>query len=225
MSIFITGDIHGDHSISKLSVNRFPIQKELTNDDYVIIAGDFGLVWDDSRREQYWRKWLSQKTFTTLWVDGNHENFPLLKSFKDEIWNGGKSKVITPKIRYLARGQVFEIEGVKIFTFGGASSHDKEWRTPGVSWWSEELPSHDEIESAYRVLEENNWKIDYVITHCAPSSIGWLINSNYKIDVCTEFLQDVSSRLDFKRWYFGHYHIDKIINEKFIACYHQIHRI
>jgi len=41
--IYITGDTHGDW-MSRLNVHAFQEQKEMTKDDYVIIAGDFG-VW------------------------------------------------------------------------------------------------------------------------------------------------------------------------------------
>ena len=77
--IYVTGDTHANLDISKLSTKKFPQQRELTKDDYVIVAGDFGLVWDGSGREIYWQDWLADKNFTTLFVDGNHENFDILR--------------------------------------------------------------------------------------------------------------------------------------------------
>ena len=46
MAIWVTGDIHGDPS--RLSVSHFSEQKEMTKQDenFVIICGDFGLVWE-----------------------------------------------------------------------------------------------------------------------------------------------------------------------------------
>ena len=44
--IFVTGDTHGEHDIHKLNTIGFPEQKGLTRDDYVIICGDFGGVWN-----------------------------------------------------------------------------------------------------------------------------------------------------------------------------------
>ncbi len=79
MMIFITGDLHGENDIHKLSTSCFAMQKTLSRSDYVIICGDFGLVWDDSPTDRYWLKWLDGKPWTTLWIDGNHENFDLLK--------------------------------------------------------------------------------------------------------------------------------------------------
>ena len=61
----------------------------MTKDDYVIICGDFG-YWDDSGEQRYWRKWLTEKSFTLLWVDGNHENYDMLKRIPAVSWKGGK---------------------------------------------------------------------------------------------------------------------------------------
>lgn len=72
--IFITGDTHAD--VRRFNHNNFPEQSEMTKDDYVIVCGDFGLVFSqvESKGEQYWLDWLERKSFTTLFVDGNHEN-------------------------------------------------------------------------------------------------------------------------------------------------------
>lgn len=47
--IYVTGDTHADIDIGKLSTSKFPQQKSLTKNDYLIVCGDFGLVWDGSR--------------------------------------------------------------------------------------------------------------------------------------------------------------------------------
>ena len=63
--IYVTGDIHGEVDISKLNTQNFSQAKE---GDYLIICGDFGLIWDikPSKNEEYWLKWLSKKPWTTL---------------------------------------------------------------------------------------------------------------------------------------------------------------
>ncbi len=123
--IYITGDCHAD--FSRFSTAIFPEQREMTKEDYVIICGDFGGVWtkgEESPREKWDLNWLEDKSFTTLFVDGNHENFDRLYSYPVEKWHGGKVHKIRDSVIHLMRGQVFEIEDRKIFTFGGASSHD-----------------------------------------------------------------------------------------------------
>lgn len=220
--IYITGDLHGDIDIGKLSAKAFPQQKTLTKDDYVIVCGDFGLVWDDSSREHYWRKWLSKKNFTTLFVDGNHENFPLLRTFPTVEKFGGQVRQITPSVFHLERGQVLQIDEHRFFVMGGAASHDKEWRTEGVSWWPEEIPSKEEMERGIKALEMVDWKVDFVLTHCAPKCILPFLNGGYGNDTITSYLNFIFAGLEFKRWFFGHYHISRQLNEQFFALYKDI---
>ena len=100
------------------------MQNQLSREDFMIICGDFGLIWEDCEEERNWLKWLEDRPWTTLWIDGNHENFDRLKSFSIEKWNGGLIQKITPHIFHLCRGQVFQIEGYRIFAMGGGESHD-----------------------------------------------------------------------------------------------------
>jgi hypothetical protein len=51
--IYITGDTHGMIDWEKLNTTEFPEQKSLTRDDYVIVVGDFGGVWDGDIRSCY----------------------------------------------------------------------------------------------------------------------------------------------------------------------------
>ena len=220
--IYVTGDTHGEIDITKLSVDGFPQQKNLSKADYLIVCGDFGLVWDGSKREMWWRKWLSDKSFTTLWIDGNHENFEYLLDFPVVDMFGGKVREITSSIYHLERGQVLTIDGKKFFVMGGASSHDKEYRKEHVSWWKEELPSNEEMEAAIDALDANGWSVDYVLTHCAPRSVQLMLASWYENDALTGFLERVRQHLSFKRWFFGHYHMDAQLNEQFVALYDRI---
>ena len=68
--LFITGDTHADIDIAKLTTKRFPLQKQLNKDDYVIICGDFGVVWNNSDFDMKLQKWYQEKPWTTLFVDG-----------------------------------------------------------------------------------------------------------------------------------------------------------
>ncbi len=120
--IFITGDCHG--GFQRFGVKYFPQQRELGREDFVIVCGDFGGVWSGSTEENYWLDWLEKKPFTTLFVDGNHENFDMLKSLPEQEWHGGRVHQVREHVLHLMRGQVFEIGGLTWFTMGGASSHD-----------------------------------------------------------------------------------------------------
>ena len=346
MAIYITGDTHGD--FQRFGSKYFPQQKEMSWEDYVVIAGDFGGLWDGSQKDQYWLDWLNKKPFTTLFVDGNHENFDLLNTLPEKEWNGGRVHVVREHVLHLMRGQVFDFGGLAWFTMGGAASHDiqdgildpaapdferqywlmrrmrsmfrvkgvswweeempsleeyqealanlervnwtvdcvlthcapsgvvqehvlhlmrgqvfnfggltwftmggaashdiqdgildpadpdfehRYWlmrrmrsmfRVKGVSWWAEEMPSQAEYQEALANLERVNWTVDCVLTHCAPSGVVQKINPSYGTDELTDFLEMVSQRCKFAYWFFGHYHENRIIDQKYILQWEKI---
>mgnify|MGYP002581973431 FL=1 len=222
--IFITGDIHGNHDIYKLSSQCFTIQNKLTRSDYVIICGDFGLLWCNSEQDKYWLKWLDEKPWTTLWIDGNHENFDMLKEYPIEDWHGGKVQKITDNIIHLCRGSIFEIEGKRIFAFGGAESHDKKYRKLGYSVWKEELPSKEEIEFGRKNLEKANWSVDIIISHSLPEHIqeDLFHDEIYRTNDLTLFFDTVDKRADFDFWFSGHYHMSGWYDKKHILIYNDI---
>ncbi len=190
--IYITGDTHAD--FSRLNEEKFPIQAEMTKNDYVIICGDFGGVWtfeEESSREKEALDWLNNKNFTTLFIDGNHENYTRLYNYPIEEWKGGKVHKIRDSVLHLMRGEIFDIDNKKIFAFGGAKSHDIQ---DGIFNLDEE-----EIQNGISNLEKVNYKVDYVISHCCPTSIQTLINPTYKRDILTDYLQQISEKCTFKR--------------------------
>ena len=220
--IYITGDTHGPIDIHKLNKRYFD-DSTLTKKDYLIICGDFGLVWDKSSEEQFWLNWLNEKNYTTLFIDGNHENHSLLNSYPVEIWNGGKIHKIRDSVFHLMRGQVFTINNHTFFTMGGADSVDKDWRTPGKSWWPEEMPSDEEYIEANLNLYNYENEVDYIITHTAPTSIvNQLIPEIKPPDRLTDFLEDIKKSVKYKHWYFGHFHDDRDIDKKHTLLYYNI---
>lgn len=255
MSIWITGDIHGDPV--RFSTEDFPEQKTenmCKEHDFVIICGDFGFVWDytgESKYEKWWLDWLEEKPFTILFVDGNHENFNRLNSYPIEEWHGGKVHKIRPSVIHLMRGEVYEIEGKKFFAFGGASSHDiqdgiidpskdedwrqtaRQWdkefklfRIKNVSWWEQELPSKEEMENGRMNLAKHDYKVDYIISHCASSEVAAIFSRGlYRPDIMTDYLSEIIGMTEFKEHFFGHYHINYRIMNKYQILYEKIMRI
>lgn len=222
MSLYITGDTHGDADVRKLYKRKFP-QRVLDKNDYVLICGDCGAVWDGAGFDRYIQRYWKNKNWTTLYVDGNHENFDILNSLPVEEWCGGKIHRVSESVIHLMRGQVFDIDGHKIFTMGGASSHDKIYRKEGVSWWKAELPSEEEYNEALKNLEKHNNTVDYVVTHCASSEVQDLIPAgSYEKDELTGFLKLIDKDVDFKHWYFGHYHKDLEVDNKHTALYQSV---
>ena len=160
--IYITGDCHGDYA--RFNTKNFPEQNSMTKDDFVIVCGDFGF-WTPSKEQEHQLQWLSQRPFTTLFIDGNHECFDELYNLPIEEFCGGKVHYVKDSIIHLMRGQIFNLDGLKIFTFGGAKTHDMpagildiedphfkqkkkkldkegaKYRINHVSWWKDEMPS------------------------------------------------------------------------------------
>ena len=249
--IYITGDCHRD--FKRFNTRIFPEQKEMTKEDYVIICGDFGGVWnkgEESKEEKHLLDWLESKSFTTLFVDGNHENFDRLYDYPVEEWKGGKVHKIRPSVIHLMRGQVFEIDGQNIFAFGGASSHDIDggilepddpyykqkkkkldkrrcpYRINHVSWWQQELPSEEEMEEGRRNLAAHDNMVDFIVTHCCASSTQILLGgSMYTPDIETAYLEEIRQKVKFKKWFFGHYHDNRNVNAEEILLYEQMIRI
>ena len=226
MRIFITGDTHAEIDFHKLNTKFFPEQKKLTKDDFVIIAGDFGFIWDGSNTDKYWLKWFENKNYTTLFVDGNHENFNLINAYPVEIWNGGKIHRINNSVIHLMRGQVYELNNLKYFTFGGSKSSDIAFRKENISWWKQELPSEEEYKEGILNLNKNNWNVDFVITHTSSTKILNVLEEKFKCDEeVTEihhFLNNIENKCIFKHWYFGHFHKDDQLDEKHTVLYKKI---
>ncbi len=130
--VYITGDTHGNFRQFNGGTlfNKFPEQDSLTEDDFVIILGDTGLVWDPRGHvrppELWWLNYFEKKPYTLLFVDGNHENFDRLNGDEFEVvdFHGGKAHKIRDGIYHLMRGEIFELEGKTFFVFGGGESHD-----------------------------------------------------------------------------------------------------
>lgn len=204
--LYVTGDTHGDFKrFTKAGRARLPFA--LTEEDSCIVCGDFGLLWEKGDALDYDLKWLSSLPFRILWVQGNHENYDIIAEYPLEEWNGGKVRhIVRDRIILLERGQVFCLEGKRVFAFGGASSHDVDggildrsspnfreearracrsglaYRILRESWWPEELPCEEELEEGLRNLERAGYEVDYVITHCASDLAQKRLAEHYGID-------------------------------------------
>lgn len=132
------------------------------------------------------------------------------------------------------RGEIFEIDGKTFFTFGGTSSHyiqegildlDEEekiyeyrkretyFRIRDFSWWDLELPTNEEMQNGINNLEKVNFKVDYIISHCCPTNVQAMLGGiKYKRDILMNYLQEISEKCEFKKWYFRHYHGNRQVN-------------
>ena len=218
--LMVTGDTHRDIDIQKI------FYKDFTPEDIIIICGDCGFIWGSRHEDDVWMtKVRKHCKAQIMFVDGNHENFSRLNNYPVSEVYGGKVHEIADGIYHMIRGEIYVIEGNTIFAMGGASSHDHQFRIEGKSWWAEELHSTDDIDNALTNLLRVGGKVDYVVTHCAPSTTQMSLNSSYAPDICTNFLDVIKESISFKKWYFGHYHVDEDISQKFSCLYKTVKEI
>ena len=208
--IYITGDLHGFQD----KWNQ-EIDPRLSPGDILIIAGDVGIGLM-KKEETFWDT-VAAREYTVLFIDGNHENFAKLNALPVEEWHGGRVHFLRKNVIHLMRGEVYELEGKKIFTFGGGYSIDRYVRVNGKSWWPDEMPSEDEYARAEENLQRCGRQVDYIITHTAPSeTIHYL--STYKLYGVKKavreelplnfFLDHIYESVQYRHYYFGHFHVD-----------------
>lgn len=205
--LFITGDTHGQ-------LDKF-YTYNMSKNDAVIVTGDFGFIWHGGTKEKLLLDKLSSFPFQIYFIDGNHDNFDNLEDYRIIDFHGGRARQICNNVFHLMRGEVYVIDGKKIFTMGGAASIDKELRVPGQSWWPQEVPNYAEIENGINNLGRHGVKVDYVITHDVPASV----NLGFPSDFTRDVLEGFRKELDFKLWYAGHHHMDVLLDDKFQILY------
>ena len=218
--IFVTGDCHG--SVVKLI--DF-IQKYDLKDDGIIVLGDMGLFWQDNQEDAKFNINLYEKNCNGVhlyWLDGNHENFNIINS-----WNCDKNHLYnnSEHIHYCPRGFSGFIGNKSVLFMGGADSVDKFIRKiRHLGWWENETITDADVD---KVIEGAHY--NYVFSHCCPYSEvqqakHWLftlsnINENNAIHESEKQLDKVKNKITFDNWIFGHYHVEKQINDKFRCIY------
>ena len=218
--IIITGDTHGEIDFAKL----FPLcLKNLSHDDYLIICGDAGICWSQDSLQSSLELYNSIGC-TILFVDGNHENFDMLERMPLVEYKGALMHQIDKHIFHILRGEIMTLDDKTFFCLGGACSIDKMYRTPYLSWWPQEEITYHDIDNAISNLEKVNNKVDYVITHCADTKTV-LKAFGFRRDACTDQLTFIDKVVDYKHWFFGHYHFDRKITDKKTCLYQGIVRL
>jgi hypothetical protein len=219
--IYVTGDTHGD--ITRFKGHAF---NKIKKRDTLIICGDFGFIWNGSKKEQSILKKIGKLKYTVAFVDGCHENFDLLEGYEPSEWNGGKIRRISGNLIQLMRGQVYNIDNKTIFTFGGGHSQDFDLRLDAQTWWEREQPTPYEISEGANNLQRYNNQVDYIITHEPPYSFNNCLNieTQQRLEV-HYFFEDVMKNCKYKGWYFGKCHINKFIPQKFYASFDELYKL
>ena len=244
MKIFVTGDIHQE------DLYRFSLLKrdypELTKDDVVIVCGDFGIPWNypdtkGYKTDLYNLEKINGFPWTTVFVDGNHENFDVLETLPETEIFGNTAHKLADSVFHLKRGLLYNIGGKSFLALGGASSIDKQMRLQrfhqgkGKIWWEQELWTARDETTAWQTLELCDYVVDYVISHTCPSKIqevlmdrisgGRGFNVKPIHDPVGDCLDAIHDELRmYSKWFFGHYHVDEDLDD-FVCLYQEIRRI
>ena len=223
-NIYVIGDIHGDFNLLKarfyMELNEENSQKR----DVLFVAGDAGFInsYEGSASKEKRKSILNRLPFIIIVVLGNHENYDIIESLPETtIFNGRCYKEEGVNAYYAKNGQIFDIDGTKIFTFNGGLSVDKKARLELEKqynrkfYWPQEIKEED-FEEAYN--NYFNHQVDYVITHDVPLSIfkqimPFVSNSNKNEECALQpFFQRIYAIDKFKHWYAGHYHPNFLLN-------------
>ena len=222
--IFVTGDCHGVLSRIYNWVERFDMNKDNV---HIIIAGDAGICWRKDKKDMIAAiKKQEQYNFHLWFIDGNHENFDILKEFSP-INSSGIAN-LGNNLHYITRGTKLTImtkNGIKTILFcGGADSIDKALRTPHTDWWADEAITQEDVDKCLEHKKDIK-KVDYIITHCCPYSvfnkyIVYLITltgvDQRTVDHTSELMLDkLAMNIDCNKHFFGHYHVDKQLDDKY----------
>ena len=213
--VYITGDTHGE--FDRFRSKQMRVVKP---GDTLIICGDFGFLWDDSRREQQTLKKLSALPYQICFLDGCHENYDMLERCPTEDRFGAPVHRVGRNIVHLMRGQIYTIEENTYFTFGGGHSQDFEYRMELDSWWRQERPTKQEIQTAIDHLEARGNQVDYVLTHEPPASLKDCLGVDVgeRLEVHT-FFEDIVKACIYRKWFFGKCHLNKYVPVKFYAVF------
>ena len=210
--LFVTGDMHGDYSaFAQRRIDR------LKKDDVLIVTGDFGFIWDDSKEEIKNLKKLQKKKYMILFVEGAHENFDRIRLYPEVELFGASAYQISDNIFCLKRGEVYSIEDMNVLALGGGlPPHTDEPDKPIM------LPDDSELQRAVDNLQSRHRRIDVIITHEAPASVKRLIDRNAAVNDLNIFLDTVLHNTRYDKWFFGSLHEDRALRKKLICVYENV---
>lgn len=217
--IYVTGDLHGDFT-PLLKFSKSNQGKALTKNDYVIVLGDLGL-WPETLTQI---KELSQElNFTLLFIEGNHEHYPTLESFPQKNMFGSLVHDVYG-IYHLCRSEIYTLplnsKRITIAVCGGGDSQDKNKRTEGVDWFSQEQISEFDVLTLFENAKKHDMEVDYFLSHSLSAAVKAEWNyecsscllckkSSYELLESDYRIRDIVGALKAQKYLSAHEHVDR----------------
>ena len=220
---FYTGDKHGREE----RLMRYIRVHDLTKEDVIVILGDAGFNYSGYERknsnDRIVKETLCRTGVTIFSIHGNHEMRPeTLPYYHEKEWSGGivYAEDEYPNVIFAKDGEIYDLDGHKAIAIGGAYSVDKYYRLErGYRWFEDEQPSATVKAHVEDVLTSLDWTIDTVITHTCPAryipteAFLPMVDQSTVDNSTEEWLDEIESRLHYKHWLCGHWHINKRIDK------------
>lgn len=225
--IYITGDKHGDFR----EILYFCYENKTTLNDIMIILGDAGINYYADERDYILKNSLLQYPITFFCIHGNHEERPEnIESYKTKKFHGGivYYEEEYPNILFAKDSEIYNFNNHSVLVIGGAYSIDKYFRLErGYNWYASEQPDEKIKKMVISKINSMDNKIDIILSHTCPYK--YLPREMFlegidqsTVDNSTEyFLDEIEQITNYKIWYCGHYHTDKIV-DKIVFMFHKI---
>lgn len=170
IKLLIAGDTHAN----KAHVHQLCSAAQKAGCAAIIQVGDWGFTWpgyETSHLLFKLNKALESYEMDMYFLEGNHDNYLDLEhrgfwprpgrlcQFRD-----------APRVTYIPRGHVWEMDGCTFMALGGAYSIDQASRVEGKSWWPEELITYADLEYCASQLDQHP-KIDVFLSHDCPEGV------------------------------------------------------
>lgn len=220
--IYITGDIHGN--IEQLHYVMEKVNCKIENT--MIQLGDFGGNYYLNKKDKKFKDEVYHYDMNWFVIRGNHDANPA--SNKNIIMvkrydNIGYIEPNYPNIFYAINGKVYNIENNKFLVLGGAYSVDKFYRLEkGYLWFGDEQMNEKEKQN---FLDKNLDKVQNILSHTCPYSNIPRHLFLSQIDQSTvdnsmeHFLEQVKNKIEYKNWFFGHFHANEQIENNMYMLY------
>lgn len=188
--IYITGDTLLGNFYQRFNKTKL---SHLNKGDYLIIAGDRGLGSGEAYEATYKLEWFSEQSYTILVLLAEPDEY--IAQLPVCEWSGGKAAFLSHNVICLLRAQIYDIEGLKIFSYGSINSY-------GKLFTMEELSVKDEMEGI-RTLRNMGRKVDLVLSSYPYSAC---LTKELKGDegFAAWYLQEIKKGITFRKWYMGY---------------------